>query len=88
MIPYQMSYLTMGTVSTPRDEREIAILDDGKKILIDIADMSRQSFAESLEKILDRNITEESRNNIIEALEYHKTSSSEDKVSERERKES
>lgn len=60
--------VSLGHPSLPRDERIIAVLKDGKEIRIDIHGISVVNFRASLEKILDREITEESRKRIKEAL--------------------
>lgn len=64
---------TMGSVEIPKDSRGIATLKDGKKITADVAAMSPGGFRAYFERLLERDLTDESRERILMALKTPKT---------------
>jgi len=60
---------TLGSLTIPREPRVICEYLTGKQLVIDIHGMSKGDFKELLRNVLTREITEESRRKIMEALE-------------------
>lgn len=61
-------YRTLGTVAFSKDLRIIATLKNGKEITADVAAMSASNFRVYLRRLLDQDLTDDSRERILEAL--------------------
>lgn len=59
---------TTGRMSYEREPIIVAKTNDGKEITIDKAHLTATMFRAYLERILERDLTPESRENIMEAL--------------------